>query len=177
MKDSYRNIEEIFKIDYSHTAIETSTVEMEKGRVHCIFIKIPEERFLIENWKSITNSIALNYQNYLETSFEKWNIYLFFLLQEKLADLNLKYTIENNTFSSCKIIEDAALSPEALIKKHINNELTFKEDKKRSIDSDFTYDPFIYSVLKDKKLKNKKILTKPLEEAYDQLITKIKGNS
>ncbi|MEQ8475373.1 ABC-three component system middle component 1 [Fulvivirga sp.] len=177
MKDSYHNIGEIFKNDFPETTIENSIVELEKGRAHCLFLKIPDEKFLHENWKGITNSIALNYQTHLETSFEKWNIYLFFLMSKELEELNLKYTIENNTFSSRKILEDASLSAEVLIKKHVNNELTIKEDTNRSGDTEFSHDPLIYSVLKDKKLKNKKILAKPLEEAYDQLITKIKGNS
>ena len=177
MKDSYHNIGEIFENDFPETTIENSIVELEKGRAHCIFIKIPNEKFLFENWKRITNSIALSYQNHLETSFEKWNINLFFLMSKELEELNLKYSIENNTFSSRKIIEDAALSAEVLIKKHVNNELTIKEDAKRTEYAAFTYDPLIYGVLKDKKLKNKKILSRSLDEAYAELIIKVKGNS
>lgn len=177
MKDSYHNIKEIFKEDYSRVTIEFSIVEMEKGRAHCLFLKIPDEKFLLENWKGITNSIALNYQTHLETRFEKWNIYLFFLISKDLENLNLKYTIENNTFSSRKIIEDTSLSAEVLIKKHVVNELTITEDSKRSENTVFEYNPLIYSILKDKKLKNRKILAKPLEEAYDELIRKIRKTS
>ena len=98
-------------------------------------------------------------------------------MSKELEELNLKYSIENNTFSSRKIIEDAALSAEVLIKKHVNNELTIKEDAKRTEYAAFTYDPLIYGVLKDKKLKNKKILSRSLDEAYAELIIKVKGNS
>tara|TARA_R110002012_G_scaffold172983_1_gene337797 strand:- start:2866 stop:3396 length:531 start_codon:yes stop_codon:yes gene_type:complete len=176
MKDSYRDIKEIFRNDFSETTIESIIVEMEKGKAHCIFLKMPNEKYLAENWKSVTNSVALNYQNYLQTSFEKWNIYLFFLMSQTLEDMNLKYTIENNTFSSRKIVEDASLSIEALIKKHVNNKLTLQTHALRTESIDFSYDPLIYDVLKDKKLKNKKILPKSLEEAYGELIIKIKGN-
>ncbi|MAB49465.1 MAG: hypothetical protein CMC05_12630 [Flavobacteriaceae bacterium] len=173
MKDSYRDIKEIFKNDFLETAVEITSVELEKGITHCIFLKIPNEKFLLENWKSITNSIALNYQNHLETSFEKWNIYLFFLTSRTIEDIDLKYTIENNTFSSRKIVEDASVSQEALIKKHVNNELTLEADI-RSESNDFLYDPVIYDVLKDKKIKKKNILPEQLNLAYDELITKFR---
>lgn len=171
MKDSYLNIEEIFENDFPETTIENSTVEFEKGRAHCIFVEIPNEKFLLENWKGITNSIALNYQNHLETNFEKWNIYLFFLMSRAIEDLNLKYTIENNTFSSRKIVENASLSVEALIKKHVNNELILEADGLRTEPVDFSYNPNIYDVLKDKIIKKKNILPEQLNLAYDELIT------
>lgn len=174
MKDSYRDIKEIFKNDFSETTVEITTVELERGVTHCIFLQIPNEKFLLENWKAITNSIALNYQKHLETSFEKWNIYLFFLTSQAIVDIDLKYTIENNTFSSRKIIEDASLSKETLIKKHVNNELTLEADVIRSETVDFSYDPIIYDVLKDKRIKKKNILPEQLNLAYDELITKFR---
>lgn len=172
MKDSYHNIAEIFEIDFPETTIENSIVELEKGRAHCIFIKIRDEKILSENWKGIANSVALNYQNYLQTSFEKWNIYLFYLMSEALEDLNLKYTIENNTFSSRKIIEDASLSAEVLIKKHVANELSLDSDVHRTTSYEFSYNSIIYDVLKDKTIKKKNILTEQLNLAYTELINK-----
>ena len=172
MKDSYPNLTEIFKNDFSETTFENATVSLEKGKVHCIFIEIPNEKFLKDNWESLTNSVALNYQNYLETSFETWNIYLFFLMSQALEDMNLKYTIENNTFSSRKIVESGSLSTEILIKKHINNELTLDSGITRNNSVKFSFDPIIYDVLKDKKIKKKNILPEQLNIAYDELITK-----
>lgn len=172
MKDSYHNIIEIFKIDFPETTIENSIVELEKGRAHCIFIRTPNEKFLLENWKSITNSIAMNYQNHLETSFEKWNVYLFFLMSRNLDELNLKYTIENNTFSSRKIIEDASLSTGVLINKHVVNELSLDSDVNRTTSNEFSYNSIIYDVLKDKTIKKKYILKEQLNLAYTELINK-----
>ena len=100
MKDSYLNIGEVFETDFPETTIENSTVEFEKGRAHCIFVKIPNEKFLHENWKGITNSIAF-----------------------------------------------------------------------RTESVDFSYDPNIYDVLKDKIIKKKNILPEQLNLAYDELIT------
>lgn len=172
MKNSYHNIAKIFGIDFPETTIENSIVELEKGRAHCIFIKIPDEKFLSEKWKVITNSVALNYQNHLQTSFEKWNIYLFFLMSQTLEDLNLKYAIENNTFSNRKIIEDASLSTELLIKKHVVNELILDSDVNRTTSYEFSYNSIIYDVLKDKTIKKKNILREQLNLAYTELINK-----
>ncbi|TYA74621.1 ABC-three component system middle component 1 [Seonamhaeicola marinus] len=174
MKNSYRDIVEIFKSDFPEITIENIIVEMEKGKAHCIFLKIPDTKFLSDNWKLVTNSIALNYQNYLETSFEKWNIYLFFLMTEPIEDMNLKYAIENNTFSSRKIVENDSLSLEALIKKHINNELSLEKDTFRTESVDFFHHPIIYDVLKDKTIKKKNILPEQLNLAYVELINKFR---
>ena len=175
MKDSYPDITEIFKSDFSETTIEIIIVEMEKGKAHCIFLKIPDAKFLSDNWKQGTNSIALNYQNHLKTSFEKWNIYLFFLMSEPIEDVNLKYAIENNTFSSRKIVENDSLSSEALIKKHINNELSLEKDTFRTESINFLNHPIIYDVLKDKTIKKKNILPEQLNLAYVELINKFRN--
>ncbi|MEP3210884.1 MAG: ABC-three component system middle component 1 [Maribacter sp.] len=174
MKDSYHNITATFKEDFSRVVLEKRIVDLEKGKAHCLLLKIPDENFLLDNWKRITNSVALNYQNHLETSFEKWNIYLFFLMSEALEDMNLKYTIENNTFSSRKIVEEAGISAEDLIKKHVNNELTLEDNEIRTESVDYSYNPLIYNVLKDKKIKKKNILPEQLNLAYDELITKFR---
>lgn len=174
MKDSYRNIITIFKEDFSEVLIEYKFFELEKGKAHCIFLIIPSEDYLSNNWQRITNSIALNYQNHLETNFEKWNIYLFFLLPNNIEDLNLKYTIENNTFSSRKIVENASLSIEDLINKHIKNALTLEDNKDTAEVSDFIYNPIIYEVLEDKTIKKKNILPEEQKQAYKELITKLR---
>ena len=99
---------------------------------------------------------------------------MFFLMSQAFEDLNLKYTIENNTFSSRKIAEDASLSTEALIKKHVNNELILEANALRTESVGFSYDPIIYDVLKDKTIKKKNILPEQLKLAYDELITKFR---
>lgn len=179
MKDLLaENLIATFEREFKFYTISVQKVDVGNSKLHSVFIRNLNLEELRNDWIRITNLIAIEYQNNLESDYERWNLYLFFLLTDaKTVSDDLKYTIENNTFSSRKIIEDASLSDEVLIKKHVINELTIKKDKKRSIDTDFTYDTLIYTVLKDKKLKNKKILARPLEEAYNQLITKIKGNS
>ena len=174
MKDSYRDIATVFIEDFSEVALEKRIVYLEKGKAHCIFLKMPDERFLLDNWKRITNSVALNYQNNLETSFEKWNIYLFFLISESLEDMNLKYAIENNTFSCRKIVENSAISAKDLIKRHVNNELKIEANENRIQSVDFSYNLLIYNVLKDKKIKKKNTLPEQLNLVYVELITKFK---
>lgn len=179
MKDLLvEKFEAAFMQEFTSASILVKKVDTGVSQIHSVFVGNLDAEELKNEWIRITNFIAIQYQSNLNSDFERWNLYLFFLVTDELTvSDDLKYAVENNTFSSRKIIEDGTLSAEVLIKKHVNNELTIKKDKKRSIDIDFTYDPLIYSVLKDKKLKNKKILARPLEEAYNQLITKIKGNS
>lgn len=167
-----------FKQEFISATVLVKKVDTGDSQIHSVFVGNLDAKVLKNEWVRITNFIAIQYQSNLNSDFERWNLYLFFLItDEKSVSDDLKYTIENNTFSSRKIIEDASLSAELLIKKHVNNELTINEDVKRTEYTDFTYDPLIYNVLKEKKLKNKKILSKSLEDAYAELIIKIKGNS
>lgn len=174
MKNSYRNINEIFNDEFSEVTLEWLTVDLEKGKSHCIFLTIPSEEYLSKSWLHITNSIALNYQNYLETNFEKWNIYLFFLISEPIEDLNLKYTIENNTFSSRKIVEDVTVSKDFLIRKYVNNQLSLETGEVDNEQSPFSYNPIIWDTLKDKKIKKINILHDELMKTYEELIARLK---
>lgn len=166
-----------FKEEFISATVIVEQVNVGGSQIHSVLVSNLNAEELKNDWVRITNLIAIHYQSNLNSDFERWNLYLFFILPK---DVNipddLKYTIENNTFSSRKIVEDASLSTEALIKKHVNNKLNLEEVSPRTESIDFKYDPLIYDVLKDKKLKNKKILPKSLEEAYSELITKIRGN-
>jgi hypothetical protein len=84
---------------------------------------------LNDNWEIITSSIAANYQSEFEeeeTEFERWNIYILFLVKGCVSN-QLKYKIENDKFSSRKIIQDGineelnSNSVSDLILKHIIN--------------------------------------------------------
>ncbi len=77
-------------------------------------------------WRSISEEIALKFQSKIESKDDKWNLYIIFSCTDKV-DKELKALIENNKFSSRKIVEDnqaEELSDEMannLIVKHITN--------------------------------------------------------
>lgn len=79
-----------------------------------------------ESWKKISEEIALKYQSKLETVYEKWNLYIIYITSD-ITPKELKNLIENDKFSSRKIVEDSYdkefNDDEAnrLIIKHITN--------------------------------------------------------
>ncbi len=79
-----------------------------------------------ESWKNIAEAIALKYQSKLETVYEKWNLYIIFITKD-VTSKELKNKIENDKFSSRKIVEDSyngdfnTDEANRLIVKHITN--------------------------------------------------------
>lgn len=80
-------------------------------------------------WQDISSVLASTFQVQLkgrENEFEKWNIYIIYVCKEEV-DKTLKNKIENNKFSSRKIVEDkfdGELTDERVnefIIKHITN--------------------------------------------------------
>ena len=62
-----------------------------------------------ENWKRFSNMVAANYQNseYMsDREFDKWNFYIIYISKDTLSK-ELKNKIENDKFSSRKIVEDS----------------------------------------------------------------------
>lgn len=56
-------------------------------------------------WKMIRDYIAMKYQRGLTDDFERWNFYLFYVVEDiEHLQRNLKFKIEHNTLSSRKII-------------------------------------------------------------------------
>ena len=107
--------------------LEIQLTEVEYcGPISAVFVKAPSQQRLEEIWNDFSNAIAIYYQTKLETEFERWNLYLFYVLEEETAR-GLKYKIENDPISSRKIVIDrftgnldqAAL--EAVIAQHITN--------------------------------------------------------
>ena len=60
---------------------------------------------LAVEWKMIRDDIAMKYQRSLTDDFERWNFYLFYVIEDiESLPRNLKFKIEHNTLSSRKII-------------------------------------------------------------------------
>lgn len=93
-----------------------------------VFFVLTNSSILSEEslWEDISKEIALKYQSKLETVYEKWNLYIIYITSD-VTPKQLKNKIENDKFSSRKIVEDSYdrefNDDEAnrLIVKHITN--------------------------------------------------------
>lgn len=87
---------------------------------------------LIQEWENIRNRIAYM-QSCIKDEFERWNHYLFYLVEEDVMDdINLKYKIEHDTLSSRKILIPKseygnADCFEAVVNKYIEYQFEAKE--------------------------------------------------
>lgn len=77
-------------------------------------------------WRKISEEVALSYQSQIESIEDKWNIYIIYVFTD-IAHKELKSLIENDKFSSRKIVVDNMsddISDEIahkIIAKHITN--------------------------------------------------------
>ncbi|MCD0477465.1 hypothetical protein LPB90_03285 [Chryseobacterium sp. LC2016-29] len=100
-----------------------------KFKINIFFVETTNEKVLKENWELLSNMIAANYQNseYMSDSeFDRWNFYIIYISNENVSK-ELKNKIENDKFSSRKIVEDSYNKEfnddeaNRLIVKHITN--------------------------------------------------------
>ncbi|WP_242449393.1 ABC-three component system middle component 1 [Bacillus thuringiensis] len=71
-----------------------------------IFTVVLKENMELELfWEELTNSIAFHFQSELEKNIEIWNVYVVFFV-EAAVDKELKYEIEQDKYSSRKIVYD-----------------------------------------------------------------------
>lgn len=94
---------------------------------------------LAENWEKINLAVAGYYQAELDDAadFQRWNIYIFYLCQEPVA-VGLKYKIQNDKFSSRKIVVEeynrklTKKGIDELIAGHITNTDLIAESREQS---------------------------------------------
>ena len=161
------------------------------GTISVFSFFFESEADLNEKWESITSSIAVNYQSEFEDEgqeFERWNIYIFFVVRGNV-DSQLKYKIENDKFSSRKIIQDNvdevlnADSISELIQKHIthsdlNKSVIDEGDKSDAIPS-YSSNSAIYKLVEDFHLNKsgkragRRTGEAEFDELYQQIIKEI----
>ena len=157
------------------------------GTISAFTFFFESENDLNDNWKAITSSIATYYQAEFEgeeTNFERWNIYIFFLVKEPVGT-QLKYKIENNKFSSRKIVQDQVADIQGdfihqLINEYIINDditITASENMETvDLPSGYTNASEIYEIIDNSRLRasGKKMATKDeIETLYQQIVKQI----
>lgn len=96
------------------------------GIVPIIFVRFSSIDALAKTWKDFNSYVAAEYMTLIKDEYSKWNFYIFYL-SNKTLEKQLKYEIENNKFSSRKIVIENANSItekeiNLLISKHITND-------------------------------------------------------
>jgi hypothetical protein len=90
-----------------------------------IFTKVFEnEEELINNWETINESIAIEFQSTLESNVSIWNLYLILFVQGNVK-LERKLEIEQDKYSTRKIVKDNFI---------LDTEKEFIEEKLFNID-------------------------------------------
>lgn len=76
-----------------------------RSKILVCVTKCLTEDELRETWRNYRNDFAVEFQTDDIDEFERWNIYLFYVVDNKNAiDRSLKYEIEHDTISSRKIV-------------------------------------------------------------------------
>jgi hypothetical protein len=106
--------------------------------LYIFVVQLKDQFEVLEIHEELRDYIAIYFQSQLlEKDIERWNIYQFFLIEEKIDDVT-KQKIEQDKFSTRKIIHDGlqkTLSDDD-IKKLINQELFDFKIEKRYVNSD-----------------------------------------
>lgn len=76
--------------------------------ISCVVCVCETAQDIIENWKTIQNMVAVYHQH--SGGFDAWNMYVVFVTTENIPVWD-KYEIENNKFSSRKIVLDHFQDP------------------------------------------------------------------
>lgn len=104
-------------------------IEKDNWKISVFLSVFEDEESLNQTWRDISSTISSAFQGTLrgkENEFEKWNIYILYICK-KGVEKGLKNKIENDKFSSRKIVEDHIVEAltdhlvEEFIVKHITN--------------------------------------------------------
>jgi hypothetical protein len=165
-----KNIEE-FKNIYKLKNVQV----VETNNIITVFVKTNNNN-LESNWKKINSALSELINEYLDSSFKKWNVYIIYVVTD-LVSKELKYKIENNTFFARKIVENnyslelTDENIEKLISEHImfndlQINLILQEQEEYSSESE------IYQKLKDIDTINQTLIDdmlKSLERAESEI--------
>lgn len=142
------------------------------GTIPAFFINVENEKTLANQWKAITEFIAMHFQSSIKNEFSVWNVYLFFISEQEIKD-DLKYAIENDTFSSRKIIIYPKQDIESIIKEHIKNDDTEIQALVGLEEIQFQPNSDIWEILNG--ISYKKRITDEIKDGLNQIVVKLKA--
>lgn len=141
-----------------------------EAKAFAFFTHFETENSLCQEWAEIRNFIAYKFQATVDDEFCKWNIYLFFILPAAIS-IDIKYKIENDTFSSRKVVIENNADYDAIIEEHLLNKLPITLNAEvPSEDKSYKPDELLYSLLKDVKIPGKNKVNNVSKEALETII-------
>ncbi|RZJ86448.1 MAG: hypothetical protein EOO20_18270 [Chryseobacterium sp.] len=148
-----------------------------KGKIPVFFIDAITEEHFYNSWTSIVDFIAFEFQSRLEDEFQIWNIYIFFIKPLLISDPvnfnSIKLKIENDTFSSRKIIVDHN-NYDTIIDEHIiNKNINFHPGQPDIGIGVLVPNAILSNILEGKILKKQK-LTQEAGYAFEELVKQLK---
>lgn len=108
------------------------------GNILVAIVQFDSIDSLKSQWKQFNSFISAELLPLKRDEFSKWNFYVFYISKE--ADKELKYEIENNKFSSRKIVVKNCSDEidnefiELIIKEHITNEISVDITNERKVE-------------------------------------------
>lgn len=168
-------------IEALNASFETITITYQElnynGKIPVFFVRCNSLDELVVNWTKLVDLIAFDFQSQLIDEFQIWNIYIFFVRPAGIIDVlaynNLKIKIENDTFSSRKILVEEQDS-DSIIDEHIvNRNVHYSADQAASPAAKFEANPLLWSILEDKILKRQKI-TAEAGNVFEELVEQLK---
>lgn len=124
------------------------------GKIPIFFVTVNcEESIFSDRWRKIVDFIGVHFQTSLVNEFSVWNIYVFFKVANDVSS-SLKYQIENDTFSSRKIIVNKTDLNKEIINDHVlNTDLPIGREE--SVKTSFHKNSSIWKILMDKQPQKK----------------------
>lgn len=96
------------------------------GKVIVCIVKFKDDSTLINHWKEFNSYLTAKFVPTVKDDYSRWNFYIFYF-SESILGKAIKYEIENNRFSSRKILIENSKSItknliEDVIIEHITND-------------------------------------------------------
>lgn len=140
------------------------------GTIPLVFVLFNSNECLRKHWKDFNSQVSLEYLTNLEDEYSRWNFYIFYFSDVKVPK-SIKYEIENNKFSSRKIVIEQCETItedeiERAISEHITNDnIQINVSSKQSLG--FKKNPYLAKII-DKLNLNKKN-EEDLQKALDTI--------
>ncbi len=90
------------------------------GEILVCIVKFNDDTILTNHWKEFNSYLTAKFIPTIKDDYSKWNFYIFYFTEGSLGK-SIKYEIENNKFSSRKIVIENC---KTITKKEIEDEIS-----------------------------------------------------
>lgn len=124
-----------------------------QANIDVFITTVLDEEVLAAHWRDIRNLVARN-QFDLDDEFERWNFYLFYVVDNPNLDPGLKYEIEHDTISSRKMVIVSESVDDNIYPKLVSEYIRYDiENRQREFKKVFSKNTLVERILKKMKEK------------------------